>query len=65
MSIDVSAMPVRMKRLSLLHRLAHLRALIRHAPDGSSRRSALLALLRDQLPASPANENPHQMKRAR
>lgn len=57
MNTEVSGLPARMKRLSLRHRLAHLRALIRRAPAGSARRHELVALLRDQLMARPANEN--------
>ncbi len=44
-------MVVRMKRLPRQHRIAHLRALIRHAPASSSRRQELLALLRDEVMA--------------
>ena len=47
----------RMKPLPRRHRIAHLRALIRHTPDGSSRRDQLVALLCDELTARPANEN--------
>jgi hypothetical protein len=57
MSTKVAVMAVRMKRLSPRHRLAHLRALIRREPAGSNRRDGLVALLRDQLAALPANEN--------
>jgi hypothetical protein len=57
MNTMVSHLAVRMKRLSPRHRLAHLRALIRRAPAGSIRRCELVALLRDQLAATPANEN--------
>jgi hypothetical protein len=46
-----------MKRLSPRHRLAHLRALIRREPAGSIRRREFVALLRDQLAATSANEN--------
>ncbi len=56
MNMEVSQLAVRMKRLSLRHRLAHLRALIRREPAGSTRRLRLVALLRDQL-AMPANED--------
>ena len=57
MNTEVSHLAVRMKRLSSRHRLAHLRALIRRAPAGSIRRRELVARLRDQLAATPANEN--------
>ena len=50
----VGAVAARLKPLSLRHRRAHLRALIRQQAVGSTRRSELAALLRDQL---PANEN--------
>jgi hypothetical protein len=53
----VGAVAARLKPLSLRHRRAHLRALIRQQAVGSTRRSELAALLRDQLPP-PANENP-------
>ena len=52
----IGAVAARIKPLSPRHRLAHLRALIRQHPDGSTRRDGLAALLRDQLPP-PANEN--------
>ncbi len=57
MNAEISHLAVRMKRLSPRHRLAHLRALIRREPAGSARRSKLVALLRGQLTAVPANEN--------
>jgi hypothetical protein len=57
MSNDAVRLAVRMKRLSPRHRLAHLRALLRREPAGSSRRHALAALLRDPLATTPANEN--------
>jgi hypothetical protein len=59
MNTEVSRLPVRMKRLPLRLRLAHLRALIRRerAPSHSQRRDELVALLRDQSAATPANEN--------
>jgi hypothetical protein len=57
MNTQIARFAVRMKRLSPRHRLAHLRALIRRAPAGSSRNYWLVALLRDQLAALPANEN--------
>ena len=57
MSNKVAPLPVRIKRLPLRHRLAHLRALIRREPAGSVRAHELVALLRDQSAATPANEN--------
>ena len=57
MNTEVSRLAVRMKRLSPRHRLAHLRALIRRESAGSIRRRELVALLRHQLAATPANEN--------
>ena len=57
MNAEISCLAARMKRLSPRHRLAHLRALIRREPAGSTRRYRLAALLRDQLTALPANEN--------
>ncbi len=62
MSTEVSHLAVRMKRLSPRHRLAHLRALIGREPAGSNRRIRLVALLRDQLAATPAK--PRHMNRA-
>jgi hypothetical protein len=53
----IDVMIVRMKPLPRRHYIAHLRALIRHAPDGSTRRAELAALLREQWAARPANEN--------
>jgi hypothetical protein len=64
MSTGVTVMAIRMKRLSPRHRLAHLRALIRRAPAGSNRRFRLVALLRDQWAATPANEKPQPVNRA-
>ena len=52
----IGAVAARIKPLSPRHRRAHLRALLRQQPDGSSRCDELVALLRDQLPP-PANEN--------
>jgi len=57
MNAEISHLADRMKRLSPRHRLAHLRALIRREPAGSRRWPKLVALLRDQLAALPANEN--------
>jgi hypothetical protein len=54
---SMEVMIARMKPLPRRHRIAHLRALIRHAPDGSIRRAELASLLRDQSTARPANEN--------
>jgi hypothetical protein len=53
----IGAVAARIKLLSPRHRLAHLRALIRQQAMGSTRRSVLAALLREQLPPPPANEN--------
>jgi hypothetical protein len=66
MSTELAHLAVRIKRLSPRHRLAHLRALIRREPAGSTRRDRLVALLRDQSAATPANENrsPRAMNRA-
>ena len=57
MNTDVSRLPVRMMRLPLRLRLAHLRALIRQERAASQRRHQLVALLRDQSAVTPANEN--------
>jgi hypothetical protein len=57
MHTPIDVMAARMKPLSLRHRIAHLRALIRREPDGSIRRVELAALLRDEVTARPANEN--------
>jgi hypothetical protein len=57
MSTELAHLAVRIKRLPPRHRLAHLRALIRRGPAGSSRNCGLVALLRDQLAALPANED--------
>jgi hypothetical protein len=57
MNTGVSRLPVRLKRLPLRHRIAHLEALIRREPAGSHRTGELVALLCDQLAATPANEN--------
>jgi hypothetical protein len=57
MATSIEIMTARMKPLPRRHRIAHLRALIRHTPDGSSRRDQLVALLCDELTARPANEN--------
>jgi hypothetical protein len=56
MNIPVAHMLVRMKRLSPWHRTAHLRALIRREPAGSTRTPELVALLRDQLAVSSVYE---------
>jgi hypothetical protein len=53
----IDVMIARMRPLPRRHRVAHLRALIRHAPDGSIRHDELATLLRDQWMARPANEN--------
>lgn len=57
MSAEVSNLVIRMKRLPPRHRRAHLRALVRREPAGSDRRPGLVALLHNQLAATPANEN--------
>ena len=57
MNIPVAVMRVRMKRLPLRLRLAHLRALIRRERAPSQRRHELVALLRDQSAVMLANEN--------
>jgi hypothetical protein len=57
MNTDISRPPVRMMRLPLRLRLAHLRALIRRERAPSQRRQELVALLRDQSAVMPANEN--------
>ena len=56
MSCSVSILAVRLKRLPRRHRLAHLRALIQQQPIRSSRREELIALLRDEMSASPGKE---------
>jgi hypothetical protein len=57
MNAKLAHMRGRMKPLPPRHRLAHLRALIRREPAGSSRARELAALLRNQLRGAPANEN--------
>jgi hypothetical protein len=57
MHISIAVMMVRMKLLAPCHRIAHLRALIRRAPEGSVRRYELVALLHDQLTAPRAHES--------
>ncbi len=57
MASSIDVMIARMKPLPRRHRIAHLRALIRHAPEGSIRRDELAALLREQWTPRPANEN--------
>lgn len=57
MSQTLAHILVRIKLLSPKHRLAHLRALIRHEPKGSLRARALAALLRDQVSVASANED--------
>jgi hypothetical protein len=52
MNVPLAVMRVWMKRLPPRLRLAHLRALIRREPAGSTRTHELVALLRDQLTAS-------------
>jgi hypothetical protein len=50
-------MMTRMKPLPRRHRIAHLRALIRLHPEGSSRRPELAALLRAEMTARPDRED--------
>ena len=57
MATPIDVMIARMKLLPRRHRIAHLRALIRHEPDGSIRRDELAALLREQWTPRPADEN--------
>ena len=58
MSTEVAAIAARIRRLSPRHRLAHLRALIRREPAGSTRWLTLVALWRAQSAATtPANDN--------
>ena len=57
MSGDLAHILLRIQPLSPRHRLAHLRALIRHEPKGSLRAEGLAALSRDQLSMTAANEN--------
>lgn len=57
MATSMNVMIARMKPLPRRHRIAHLRALIRQEPDGSTRRDELAALLREQWTPRPANEN--------
>jgi hypothetical protein len=52
----VAIMANRMKPLARSHRIAHLRALIQQQPIRLSRREELVALLRDEMPASPGKE---------
>jgi hypothetical protein len=56
MKPNPASMIGRMKPLPRRHRLAHLRALIRQQPIGSTRREQLAALLRRELSAPPAWE---------
>ena len=57
MSGDLAHILLRIQPLSPRHRLAHLRALIRHEPKGSLRAGSLAALLRDRLSMTAANED--------
>jgi hypothetical protein len=57
MSASVAIMMTRMKPLPRRHRIAHLRALIRLHPEGSSRRPELVALLRAEIMARPDRED--------
>ena len=52
----VAIMADRMKPLARRHRLAHLRALIQQQPIRSARREELVAVLRDEMSASPGKE---------
>ena len=52
----VAIMANRMKPLARSHRIAHLRALSQQQPIRSSRREELVALLRDEMSASPGKE---------
>jgi hypothetical protein len=49
MTTPVAIMVTRMKRLPRQHRIAHLRALIRQQPIGSTRTDELFALLCDEM----------------
>jgi hypothetical protein len=51
--VPVAIMVVRMKRLPGRHRIAHLRALIRHESIGSVRGRELASLLRDEMSSQP------------
>jgi hypothetical protein len=51
--VPVVIMMIRMKRLPGRHRIAHLRALIRHEPIGSARGKELASLLRDEISSQP------------
>jgi hypothetical protein len=53
----IEIMIARMKPLPPRHRIAHLCALIGRQPAGSVRRGELVALLRVECTARPANEN--------
>ena len=57
MTTGVKVIAARIRRFSPRHRLAHLRALIRREPAGSSRWFTPVALLRDPFAAPPANDN--------
>lgn len=49
----VSVMVIRLKRLPRRHRIAHLRALVRHESIGSVRGKELASLLRDEMSSQP------------
>jgi hypothetical protein len=53
--VPIVIMVVRMKRLPGRHRIAHLRALIRHEPIGSARGKELASLLRDEMSSRPGH----------
>jgi alkylhydroperoxidase family enzyme len=57
MNAELAQIAIRIKPLSIRHRLAHLRALIRHESEGSMRAGGLAALLRDQSAVTAADEN--------
>lgn len=51
----VTVMAIRMKRLPRRHRIAHLRALIRHESIASVRGKELASLLRDEMSSQPGH----------
>jgi hypothetical protein len=51
--VPATIMVGRMKRLPGRHRIAHLRALIRHEPVDSVRGKELASLLRDEMTSQP------------
>jgi len=56
MKLNATDIAGRMRLLPRRHRLAHLRALIRRQPAGSTRGDELAALLRDETSAPPSCE---------